>query len=330
MKTIAFYSPHLALTGTEVTMYDFADYNEKILGNKSVIIYNDNHRWSHSSTVEKFKKRFDKMYALQGPQHDWHWNSGVTVPLIDEVISKENCDGLYMQKFGNNDNVVSKLCKTYVLCAAPVCEPHGDVYAYVSEWLSQVASGGRYPAVPSMITPLPDITEDLRDELNIPKNAIVFGRTGGDGSFNIPFAMDVIKQVVDTTSNIYFLFQNTPVFYEHTKIKHIGPSSDLEVKSKFINSCDAMIHARNEGESFGCACGEFSMKNKPIVTYFNSKDRNHIHLLGDKGFYYRDPNELYNILLSFKPDPTKDWNGYKDYNPERIMKIFNDVFLSQK
>lgn len=331
MKTIAFYSPHLSLMGTEVTMYDFADYNEKILGNKSIIIYNDNpfciHK-SHTSTIEKFVKRFDKVYALKGPNYDWHWNSNITVPLIDEVIEKEHCDGLYMQKFGNNDNVVSKICKTYVLCAAPVCDPHGDVYAYVSEWLSQKASNGRFPAVPSMITPLPDVTKDLREELNIPVDAIVFGRTGGDGSFNIDWVKAVISHVVENFKNIYFLFQNTPVFKNHTQIKHVEATSDLYYKSTFINTCDAMIHARNEGESFGCACGEFSSKNKPILTFFGSKDRNHIKLLGDKGFYYNNPDELYNLLTNFVPDSTKDWNGYKDYTPEKVMKIFNDVFLT--
>jgi hypothetical protein len=327
MKTIAFYSPHLSLMGTEVTMYDFADYNEKILGNKSIIIYNNNHKFTHQSAVDKFEKRFSKVIQLQGPQFDWHWKSEYTVPLLDEVIESEKCNGLYMQKFGYNDGVVSKICKTYVLCAAPVCDPHGDVYAYVSEWLSQAASGGRYPAVPSMVTPLPETSDDLREELNIPKDALVLGRTGGDGSFNIEWVKQVISHIVDNNLNIFFLFQNTPIFKNHNQIKHVEPSANLEFKSKFINTCDVMIHARNEGESFGCACGEFSSKNKPIITFFGSKDRNHIKLLGDKGFYYNNPNELYDIIVNFKKDPTKDWNVYKDYNPERIMKIFNDVFL---
>jgi len=52
-------------------------------------------------------------------------------------------------------------------------------------------------------------------------------------------------------------------------------------------------------------------------------------LLGDKGFYYNNPNELYDIIVNFKKNPTKDWNVYKEYNPERIMNIFNDVFLSK-
>jgi hypothetical protein len=179
-----------------------------------------------------------------------------------------------------------------------------------------------------MVTPLPDVEGNLRDELGIPKDALVFGRTGGDGSFNIEWVKSVISYVVDNFPNIYFLFQNTPVFRNHPQIKHVDPSADLEYKSKFIESCDAMIHARNEGESFGCACGEFSIKNKPIFTYFGSKDRNHITLLGDKGFYYSNPDELFHRITTFKPDPTKDWNGYKEYNPERTMKAFNDVFLN--
>jgi hypothetical protein len=40
-KIIAFLSNNLTLRGTEVALYDYADYNEKILGNKSIIITRD-------------------------------------------------------------------------------------------------------------------------------------------------------------------------------------------------------------------------------------------------------------------------------------------------
>jgi len=328
MKKIAFYSPHLSLYGTETTMYDFADYNEKLLNNKSIIIYNDNNPINNKTTIEKFEKRFDSVFSLKGPNYDWRWQSHLTVPLLDEVLLKEKCDGLYMQKFGINDGVVSNVCKTYVLCAAPVCEPHGDVYAYVSEWLSKEASGNRFPSVPSMITPLPKVNENLRKELGIPEDSIVFGRHGGEGSFDINWVHGVISDVVDKYDNIYFLFQNTPVFKNHPQIIHVGATADLIFKSKFIESCDAMIHARSYGESFGCACGEFAFKNKPIVTFFGSKDRNHIELMGDKGYFYNNSDELFNILTNFKKEPWKDWNVYKNYNPERIMDIFNKTFLN--
>ena len=46
-----------------------------------------------------------------------------------------------------------------------------------------------------------------------------------------------------------------------------------------------MIHARQEGESFGIAVGEFSFCNKPVITYSQSPEKNHLVTLGDKGLY---------------------------------------------
>ena len=328
MKKIAFWAPHLTEMGTEVMMYDFADYNERLLKNKSIIIYNENHPKTHMSVVEKFEKRFDTIYKLKGPESfDWHRNKEYVNLQLDEILKKEDCFAIYMSKFGNNDGVLSSYSRTCILCMAPVCEPHGDRYAYVSEWLSQKASGGKFPAVPGMITPLSHIIGDYREKLNIPENAIVFGRNGGYGSFDIEWVKPVIRRIVEENINIYFLFQNTPRFFEHPRIIHLECTADLEVKSKFINSCDAMIHAREVGESFGCSCGEFSQKNKPIITYFNSADRNHITLMGDNGYYYTNEHELYSILSNFDKKVNKDWNVYKNYTPENVMNKFNEIFL---
>ena len=324
---ILFYCPHMTLGGTEITAYDFADYNEKILGNESVIAYNHQDPLNNDMAIDKFKRRFDKVIPLYGPNTDWRMNPTITNPQLELIVEVEGCDAFYTQKFGHNDGVVLNNCKNLILVAAPVCEPHGDVYAYVSEWLSQKASNGKYPAVPSMITPLKETKDTLREELEIPKDAIVFGRHGGDYGWNIPFANEVVKTVVQNHPNIYFIFQNTPINFQHKQVIHISPSADLDIKAKFISTCNAMIHARNEGESFGCACGEFSVMNRRIITYNLSKDRNHISLLGDKGIYYSNPQEMYNAIVNFKYEPEQDWNGYKDYNPERIMNIFDNVFL---
>ena len=41
--------------------------------------------------------------------------------------------------------------------------------------------------------------------------------------------------------------------------------SDAE-KSRFLYACDAMIHARADGETFGMAVAEFSVHNRPVLT----------------------------------------------------------------
>jgi hypothetical protein len=58
-------------------------------------------------------------------------------------------------------------------------------------------------------------------------------------------------------------------------------------------------------------------------------DLSHVHLLGDKAIWYNDTITLYNILINFNPEieKNKDWNAYKEYTPEKVMEIFNNVYL---
>ena len=66
-KYIGFLSNKLTLRGTEIAMYDYADYNEKILNNKSLIITRDFNLIKHEFDVSeeayyKFNKRFNIEY----------------------------------------------------------------------------------------------------------------------------------------------------------------------------------------------------------------------------------------------------------------------------
>jgi hypothetical protein len=106
-------------------------------------------------------------------------------------------------------------------------------------------------------------------------------------------------------------------------------TEDMVKKRMFINSCDAMIHARERGESFGLSCGEFAFCEKPVITYGLSNERNHLDVLGEKAIVYNNRIELYNILKGFNKNKyDMKNNGYLFYTPENIIKIFRDVFLS--
>jgi glycosyltransferase involved in cell wall biosynthesis len=120
------------------------------------------------------------------------------------------------------------------------------------------------------------------------------------------------------------------VFGDQDNILFTDGTTDVEQKVAFINTCDIMIHARERGETFGLAIGEFSTKNKPIITYSNSWERNHIETLGNKGIYYYDYDSLYNILINIQKSDIKEkeWNCYQEYTPEKVMKQFNKIFLN--
>lgn len=325
MKTIAFYGRHLGLRGTEVSMYDYAHFNEEILKNESIIIYPHDSPYNDETVIKKFKNRFDKIFTISIADET------KVIEQIDEILLKNNCTHFYTQKMGLNDGIYTKVCKSLILCCAscfnPWKEKHGDRYAFISYWLSKHCSNSEFPVVPYIVD-LPNIDDNLRTELNIPQNAIVFARNGGLDSWDIPWVNDVIIQCLKENELIYFLFQNTPNFYTHPRIIHVPPTADLNFKTKFINTSDALLHARHTGESFGLTCAEFSIRNKRVITFQGSPERNHIDILADKALYYNNPSELLDILLNFEPDNSIDWNCYKNYTPEKVMNIFDKVFLN--
>lgn len=99
-------------------------------------------------------------------------------------------------------------------------------------------------------------------------------------------------------------------------------------KRKFINTCDGLIHAREGGETFGLTCGEFSICKKPVITWGGSEGNEHLLILKDKAVVYNNSEELETIITSFTKDKYDvNENGYMFYNPENVMKIFNDICL---
>lgn len=317
MKRIAFYQPHLDLQGTGVSNYDYAYFNQTILGNKSFMIYDKNDSRSHPLSVQRFKESID-VIALDGSE-----DMSQLEPKLEEI----EADAVYIQKNGysTDKRIVNH---TPMLIHANGCQndPHGAVYAYISQWLASTFSNNNHPYVPLMVH-LPEHTQSFREELGIPPEATVFSRMGGFYSWNIPGVEEVIKKALAMRDDIYFLFVQTHPFADHPRVIHVDPFSDLHTKRKFINTSDAFLHARLEGESFGVACGEYSFCNKPVITFSKSPERNHIVTLGNKGIYYDSAQKLLDILTGFHYNPSQDWNAYKEFTPEKVMRKFKKVFL---
>ena len=317
---ILFHENELNYRGTSIAMYDYADFNERILGNESIIIYNKNCKTNHPLGIEKFKKRFEVL------EYE-------ALSELDNIITKNNVDLLYAIKNGDQDGVASTECKTAVHAVFKHCEPHGDVYAYVSEWLSQEMSGGIYPFVPHMVNFDIETDEDLRSELNIPRNAKVFGYYGGAQSFNIPFAQKTVEQIARKYRDIYFLFMGVDPFIKpewwKSKLKNIiflPPSADINRKLKFINTCSALLHARERGETFGITVAEFVLQNKPVITFADSPEKAHLMELGNDAYLYRNKNELKEILLDTDLSKTAI-RSYEKFLPQQVMEQFKKVFI---
>ena len=317
---IGFHAQGLSLRGTEIALYDYALHNQTILNNDSVIFHK-----LQNGTDPQVLKKFQKHFKVLG----YETNSDLC-----KYAELEKIDLAYFIKSGDRDGSTLGEIPTAVHAVFPTkpSEFHGDKFAFVSEWLAKEYSNKKIPFVPHMIT-RSNIAEDLRDDLNIPVRSTVLGCYGGSDSFNLAFVHEAILHTLSIRKDIFFIFMNITPFAKHERLLFLPGSADLVQKEKFINTCDGMIHARGIGESFGLACGEFSIRNKPVITYAMSPQRSHIEILGDKCIPYYGSADIRHILLNFNQAIQHDriWDAYSDrFGPMPVMSQFKNIFMGKK
>jgi glycosyltransferase involved in cell wall biosynthesis len=308
MKKIAFYSNQLCLRGTETALFAYADYNEKILGNKSVIFSLPDR---NLDALPKFQKRFEVNLM-----HFYEY---------EKYLKENNFDFLYIIKAGDNDGYCVNSIPTIVHAVFRINEPHGYKYVYASDWLCEDQGYSKEThSLPHICEKLPDPKYNLREILDISNDDIVFGYYGGSTEFNIEFVKDAIRKISSERNDIKFIFMNIDKFVDSSNVIFLPGTYDLDEKSAFVNTCDAMIHARYGGETFGLAVSEFALCNKPIITYELSAERSHIEILAERGIYYKDYDEVYNILTNLKQHVLYNdyFYPYLHFSPDKIMKKF--------
>lgn len=320
VKKIAFHIYFFCVRGTSTALYDYAHYSESILQCESIFVAPKSSIKENKNVdiaLKKFQKRFKIFYYDD-------------MMDLDNILEKEDCDMLYVIKYGTNDGVYSTKIKTCVHCVFDMSQNHGGVYAGVSEQIA-FKFGNNNLYVPHMVIEPFQNKENLREKLGIPFESKVFGYHGGSDSFNIHFAINAVKKASRLFPDVYFLFVNIPRFdNNNSRIIFLNKIVEIEDKAMFINTCDCCLEAQSLGQSFGLSLSDFSVNNKPIITYGGIVlNDNYKRILGDKATYYYEEEGLIEILKNFKKEDyeNKDLNCYKEYSPEKVMKIFKDIFL---
>lgn len=267
--------------------------------------------------------------ATSGPSA--HWPNAST---IDQILEAHRVTDLYIAKAGNPiDGVWSLLpgVRNLIHAVFDATAPHGDAFAKISKEVP----GNGVPIVPRMIRPSTRHGSTLRWSLNIPTDATVFCRHGGSTTFSIRMAHIAVGSVAASNPSTYFLFLNTSPFCcsNLSNVIHLSESVDEEYLGRFIRSCDAMVHARADGETFGQAIGEFAVTNKPVFTYGRPPHGASAHLerLGDKAQIYTSAEELITKLVTFNRTVAAalDWHtAYDECTPTAVMKSFWHTFVS--
>ena len=174
------------------------------------------------------------------------------------------------------------------------------IFAYTSYWQSFYFTNGAAKVLPYIIPePLSILSQkEARLSLDLPLDAVILGRHGGLDTFNLPFAKDSILESLNSREDIVYLFLNTPKFVDHRRAIFFDGTNSADFINRYIYSCDAMLHARWEGETFGLACSEFLSRGKPIITWSESRERNHIFLADKSAIFYNQCFDLSFLLCS--------------------------------
>ncbi len=317
MASIAFLAKTLNLRGSSNAYFDYAEGCETSLGHRPIVLI-DEQAEHDPLALERFRRRFP-VVIYRG------------IEDIDRALEAERADLVYVMKGDGADKWTARAAPTAIHQVFPVWphDIHGDRYAFVSRWLARFSAGRQAPWAPHIVA-LPAASGDLRTELQIPADALVLGCHGAPDSIELEFVRRALARALDNRRDLYFLGLNLAPFLTHPRAIFLPGTADPSAKRTFIESCDAMLHARRSGETFGLSVAEFSYCNRPILTWAGSFRRAHLDMLGDAALRYRGERDLLAMLLGLdrRDLARRDWDRYsREFAVEPVMARFDDVFI---
>jgi len=315
---ISFHSNTMTFRGSENALWDYANFNESVLGNRSVICHRVGSGEANNPVYAKWKERFPLV-------------SYCSIKELSYQLRNLRADILYQIKPGPFDHFIVPGLPNCIHAMFLTDEFHGDRFAFVSSWASRAMTGQEDSFVPHFVPRL-QAKQNLRSRLEIPGSATVFGRHGATDTFNIPFVQRVVVEHARKHPDDHFCFLNTREIpgTKHLRNVHYLPGTSCpDEKASFLATCDAMLHARWHGETFGLAVGEFAVLGKPVITYGGSRERAHLDMLGGKAQVYENEQQLRRILEIFEPDLVWGTVYEKWSDPHVVMRIFQKRFLEE-
>lgn len=316
---LAFRDNALCERGTTVAVFDYADAWERLACGVAWISSQDSGvvcpAHSGRSTEPAFRARFENRIFIT----DRWWSN------VDADLKREGINTLYQIMAGDvaATGTLPRCVRNVVHAVFTATTPHGDGYAAVSP---EVPAAPGVPVVLHITKPLPLTPGDnLRAQLGIGESEIVaasasqdrgasvFCRHGGATTFDIPWVRSALcalfaERAADA-ARPWFLFLNTAPLEcaadvaRYGRVVYLPGTSDPAAKARFMATCDACIHARASGETFGLAVAECANAGLPVITHGGRglDGDYHLRTLGGSALTYFDGAGFRALLDSFEP-----------------------------
>ena len=344
--------------GMPASTFQYAKYASTVLGHHSISLIGSisNAAVDLKTTPMPYSDIKVTRKALQ------HWCQHFPVYYFDGgigglkgAVEAARCDAVYVQHLSAHEHNFVRVLRsagvpTMVHCMGWCSVRQGTSFAVISEWAEARFHVG--PVVRLSVDPClpesPTDTLELRATHGVPTDAPLLCYLGGPDSFSLQWVVRELfssPAIVDSwlkefpTLHLMFMPRND-VVPNHPRI-HFNPfSSSVKAKAAFVHACDAMLHARSNGESFGMAVAEFSVCNKPVITQDRdasdpSYETAHLDMLGSKAWAYQ-PRSKESFLKQVRRLVTESravlkagsWNAHEANAPETLMRDhFHPKFL---
>jgi glycosyltransferase involved in cell wall biosynthesis len=274
---------------------------------------------------------------------------------LQRHVSSGNHDYFYAIKAGGWDGVTVRGPRNLIHAVFQEYQPHGDRYAYVSQWLARtmqrnlrkrmkfitLSALGRSPFVaaenathfdyvPHIVQPR-KLQSDFRNRLNLPSDAIVIGSLSGSSQFDIPFVRDWLLDRITRHTNTFFVGPNIRPFADHPRMLFLPTFVDMQLKFDYLRSLDVLLHARSMGETFGLAIAEAAAVGTPVLAFQGGRDRNHVEMLANTNWLYADTQDLDMKFTALIGNPLQARSAAveiaRPFSPEAVIRKFTQVFL---
>ena len=253
---------------------------------------------------------------------------------LHKVIKKTGIEALYVLSDGKRDKRFESLpIQLWIHAVFPsrISDIHGDHYACVSDWLAKDSFNNNIPFVPHIVdTPTRGKgRRTWRESHNIPANATIIGSMGGRHSFDLKIARHALHTSLERRKDLYFIGLNHHSFLKHERALFLKGTNNLAAKADFIDGCDAMLHGRTQGETFGLACAEFTAGGRPVLAWRHAPERHHLEHFCPPRLQYSTTRELQDLLLEFHVeqwDPGALQNRCLAFQSHAVASQFETVF----
>lgn len=311
---VLFYISDLDHRGTTKRAHDYAFYGHKFGILTPLIAY------SCASSLQTLK-RFEETFAPLSQVKN--------LEKAGRLARERGCRAVFFVEDGyyclNSPVIAEPGVETWKQMIFGACAAKGT---RVSVLNGDLPGAEGYPMVPGIVSP-PDLTApSLRKDLAIPESAKVFGILLGEDKVTVKEAIEGIDSATREDPRLYILVLGPrPFLPSRHNIIYMEKTGDRHFVDRFANTCDAAIHCRSLGETFGNAVAEFSCRGKAVFVYPHVHDKFHLKTLGSKGIHYTTSEGLRRALHVFNPKSGKDYAAYTEFTPARVMAAFKGAYI---